>query len=131
MAFGVMDAAKQLGIGWDTFHIHVAPNVKWVRFGAKKVVSRAERGFESRRSRKSPANRPMLLPFRRRDCWQLQAFHAATRSKQTGSPGTDSSRLGLTDRLRKDAADYTKWPEVTAQRECRLSLSSAVSAGSR
>ncbi|MBA2740478.1 MAG: hypothetical protein H0U46_00530 [Actinobacteria bacterium] len=42
MAFGVMDAAKQLGIGWDTFHTHVAPNVKWVRFGAKKVVSRAE-----------------------------------------------------------------------------------------
>jgi hypothetical protein len=41
MAFGVMDAAKQLGIGWDTFHTHVAPNVKWVRGrnGRSRIVT--------------------------------------------------------------------------------------------
>jgi hypothetical protein len=42
LAYGVQDAAKLLGISWDSFHDHVAPHVKWVRLGRKKIVSRKE-----------------------------------------------------------------------------------------
>jgi hypothetical protein len=42
LAYGVMDAAEALGIGWDLFAEHVAPHVKWVRLGRKKIVARTE-----------------------------------------------------------------------------------------
>jgi hypothetical protein len=42
LAYGVTDAAAALGMSADFFVAHVAPELRWVRRGRKKVVAVAE-----------------------------------------------------------------------------------------
>jgi hypothetical protein len=42
LAFRVQEAAETLGVSVDFFSRHVAPELKWVRRGAVKLVSASE-----------------------------------------------------------------------------------------
>jgi hypothetical protein len=42
LAFRVGEAAAVLGVSPDHFAAHIAPELKWTRVGAVKLVSRAE-----------------------------------------------------------------------------------------
>jgi hypothetical protein len=42
LAFRVGEAAEALGVSVDFFSAHVAPELRWVRRGAIKLVSRGE-----------------------------------------------------------------------------------------
>lgn len=42
LAFRVGEAAEVLGVSPDFFAVHVAPELRWVRRGAVKLVARAE-----------------------------------------------------------------------------------------
>ena len=42
LAFRVSEAAQALGVSADFFCEHIAPELRWVRRGAIKIVSRAE-----------------------------------------------------------------------------------------
>jgi hypothetical protein len=42
LAFTAMEAPAVLGVSWDFFREHVAPELRWVRRGSKKLVSARE-----------------------------------------------------------------------------------------
>jgi hypothetical protein len=42
LAYTPMEAPAVLGVSDDFFRLHIAPELRWVRRGAKKLVARAE-----------------------------------------------------------------------------------------
>jgi hypothetical protein len=42
LAYTAMEAPEVLGVSWDFFQAHIAAQLRWVRRGSKKLVSRRE-----------------------------------------------------------------------------------------
>jgi hypothetical protein len=42
LAVTAMEAPEVLGVSWDFFKEHIAPELRWVRKGRKKLVSLTE-----------------------------------------------------------------------------------------